>query len=108
MQPPTKAHVLILASLCAAACTQQPADPPPPQSVAPVDPLLRSPEVQAAIRRAMTTGTNQRWEEGGLSGYAVPSASARADGCRTVRWTVDQRPEMPLSTVNACDAGARR
>jgi hypothetical protein len=68
------------------------------------NPLLGRPAVQDAIRRALKTGENQRWEDGGLSGYAVPSLTALANGCRTVRYTVDQRPDEPMMMINACDA----
>ena len=60
--------------------------------------------VQDAIHRALTTGQNQRWQDGGLSGYAVPSLTPLPNGCRTVRYTVDQRPDAPMMTINACDA----
>ena len=66
--------------------------------------LLRRQAVQDAIHRALTTGQNQRWQDGGLSGYAVPSLTPLPNGCRTVRYTVDQRPDAPMMTINACDA----
>jgi hypothetical protein len=73
------------------------------------NPLLGKAAVQEAIRLALKTGQNQRWEDGGLSGYAVPSLTTMANGCRTVRYTVDQRPDEPVMTINACDAsGAGR
>jgi hypothetical protein len=28
-----------------------------------------------------------------------------ANGCRTIRYTIDQQPDAPPMTINACDAG---
>jgi hypothetical protein len=81
-----------------------PAAAPPPVTTTSSNPLLAKAAVQEAIHRALTTGQNQRWEDGGLSGYAVPGETVQANGCRTVRYTVDQRPDEPMMTVNACDA----
>lgn len=66
---------------------------------------LRSAAVQAAIHRALRTGQNQRWQDGTWSGYAVPSLATMENGCRTIRYTIDQRPDAPPMTINACDAG---
>ncbi|WP_420138202.1 hypothetical protein [Sphingomonas sp.] len=66
---------------------------------------LQSPEVKDAIHRALTTGQDQRWQDGAWSGYAVPSRETLANGCRTVRYTIDQQPNAPAATINACDAG---
>jgi hypothetical protein len=74
------------------------------QVVAGVAPL-RSAAVQAAIHRALRTGRNQRWQDGSRSGYAVPSLATMANGCRTIRYTIDQQPDAPPMTINACDAG---
>lgn len=85
----------------------QPAAPaavPPPVATTSSNPLLGKAAVQEAIHRALTTGQNQRWEDAGLSGYAVPGETVQANGCRTVRYTVDQQPDAPMMTVNACDA----
>ena len=65
--------------------------------------LLRSAAVKDAIHRALTTGKAQRWADGALSGYAVPSVESLPNGCRTVRYTVDQRPDAPMMTINACE-----
>ncbi len=65
---------------------------------------LRSAAVQAAIHRALRTGQNQRWQDGTRSGYAVPSLATLANGCRTIRYTIDQQPDAPPMTINACDA----
>ena len=65
---------------------------------------LRSTAVQAAIHRALRTGENQRWQDGARSGYAVPSLATLANGCRTIRYTIDQEPAAPPMTINACDA----
>ena len=65
---------------------------------------LQSQPVKDAIYRAMKTGQTQRWQDGKLSGYAVPSPTAAANGCRAVRYTVDQRPEVPFESINACSA----
>ena len=64
---------------------------------------LRSAEVQAAIHRALRTRQNQRWQDGPWSGYAVPSIEALPNGCRTIRYTIDQQPDAPATTINACD-----
>jgi hypothetical protein len=63
---------------------------------------LRSQEVKDAIYRALRSGETQRWQDGKLSGYAVPSGTTAANGCRAVRYTVDQRPEVPFESINAC------
>ena len=63
---------------------------------------LRSQQVKDAIYRALRTGNTQRWQDGKLSGYAVPSKTTGANGCRAVRYTVDQRPEVPFESINAC------
>jgi hypothetical protein len=63
---------------------------------------LRSQPVKDAIYRALRSGQTQRWQDGKLSGYAVPSATTGANGCRAVRYTVDQRPELPFESINAC------
>jgi len=63
---------------------------------------LRSQPVKDAIYRALRSGQTQRWQDGKLSGYAVPSATTAANGCRAVRYTVDQRPEVPFESINAC------
>lgn len=76
----------------------------PAAAPAPLNPLLGRAPVKEAIYRALKTGQNQRWQDGDLSGYAVPSVDTLANGCRTVRYTVDQRPDDPAMTINACDA----
>jgi hypothetical protein len=63
---------------------------------------LRSQPVKDAIYRALRSGQPQRWQDGKLSGYAVPSLTTGANGCRAVRYTVDQRPEVPFESINAC------
>ncbi len=72
------------------------------------DPLrfqpLRSAAVKDAIHRALRTGRTQRWSDGALTGYAVPSAATDANGCRAVRYTVDQRIGAAPEAINACDA----
>jgi len=73
----------------------------PPNSL--LNPLLRSQALQDAIHRALTTGQNQRWQDGKKSGYAVPSQELLPNGCRTIRYTVDQQPDAPMMTINACD-----
>jgi hypothetical protein len=65
---------------------------------------LQSQAVKDAIYRAMKTGETQRWQDGKLSGYAVPSATPGPNGCRAVRYTVDQRPQVPFESINACSA----
>jgi hypothetical protein len=71
------------------------------------NPLLGKVAVQEAIRLALKTGQNQRWEDGGLSGYAVPSLTTMANGCRTVRYTVDQRPDDPMMTIRQPQSPSR-
>ena len=66
---------------------------------------LGSTAVKDAIHRAMRTGETQRWSDAGLSGYAVPSPTADARGCRTVRYTIDQQPARTFPIITACDAG---
>ena len=63
---------------------------------------LQSQQVKDAIYQALKTGQTQRWQDGKLSGYAVPSATTGANGCRAVRYTVDQRPDIPYESINAC------
>jgi len=99
-------------SLVAARSVSAPAvvAPVPPASVtlpltgpggfAPLD----SQAVKNAIHRALVTGTTQRWQDGALSGYAVPSTTAGANGCRAVRYTIDQQPDTPYGSITACDA----
>jgi hypothetical protein len=65
--------------------------------------LLRSAALKDAIHRALTSGKAERWADGALSGYAVPSLESLPNGCRTVRYTVDQRPDAPMMTINACE-----
>lgn len=65
---------------------------------------LQSNEVKDAIHRALVTGETQRWQDGARSGYAVPSSAADKNGCRAVRYTVDQRPEIPFESITACEA----
>jgi hypothetical protein len=72
------------------------------------DPLLfiplQSQPVKDAIHGALVTGQTQRWQDGKLSGYAVPSQSTGANGCRAVRYTVDQRPSGNFESITACSA----
>lgn len=72
------------------------------------DPLafapLQSVPVKDAIHRALRSGQTQRWQDGALSGYAVPSQTTGQNGCRSVRYTVDQRPAGQFETITACDA----
>ena len=65
---------------------------------------LGSAQVKDAIHRALVTGETQRWQDGSWSGYAVPSQATLANGCRTIRYTIDQQPDAPPATINACDA----
>lgn len=64
---------------------------------------LQSDAVKDAMHRALKTGQTQRWEDAGLSGYAVPGPPGK-NGCRAIRYTVDQRPEVPFESITACEA----
>jgi hypothetical protein len=82
------------------------APPPPPPVVGPHGFIpLQSQAVKDAIHMALSTGQTQRWSNGDLAGYAVPSTTTDAHGCRTVRYTIDQQPDAPAQTITACDAG---
>ena len=84
---------------------------PPAPSVATPPPLvgpggfapLQSQAVKDAIHRALVTGTTQRWQDGMLSGYAVPSLTTGANGCRAIRYTIDQQAGA-YGSITACDA----
>ena len=78
---------------------QPPGDAANPRAFTP----LRSAQVKDALYRAMKTGETQRWQDGGLSGYAVPSVAKGIYGCRAVRYTIDQLPLDTPQTVNACE-----
>lgn len=96
------------------------APPAPPEPIA-SDPVAAAPQapptladaatfqplgsnaVKAAIHRALRTGQTQRWQDGALGGYAVPSTTTDAHGCRAVRYTVDQRRDAPPQSINACE-----
>lgn len=58
--------------------------------------------VQSAMRQAFQTGENQRWKIGDLSGYAVPSP-ASSDGCRNIRYSVDQESGREFPAVRICE-----
>ncbi|MDB5683060.1 MAG: hypothetical protein JWM75_758 [Sphingomonas bacterium] len=68
---------------------------------------LQSGKVKDAIYQALKTGQTQRWQDGALSGYAVPSQTTGANGCRAVRYTVDQRQGATYESITACDATPR-
>lgn len=88
-----------------AGTTMPPADDTPQDTSDPARfQPLRSPAVKDAIHQALRTGRTQRWADGALSGYAVPSAATDANGCRAVRYTVDQRVGAAPESINACDA----
>ncbi len=87
--------------------TVAPAEPTPPPLVGPGGFVpLESQAVKDAIHHALSTGTTQRWQDGALSGYAVPSLTTGANGCRAVRYTIDQMPGAPYGSITACDASA--
>jgi hypothetical protein len=65
---------------------------------------LGSQPVKDAIHRALDTGETQRWADAGLTGYAVPSKTSDAHGCRAVRYTIDQQPDRTFPVITACDA----
>ena len=90
----------------AAPATPQTTPTPPligPDGFAP----LQSQAVKDAIHRALATGATQRWQDGKLGGYAVPSLTTGANGCRAVRYTIDQMPDASYGSITACDASAR-
>jgi len=93
----------------AAANNQTAPEPPTANVAAPADSggvnPLGSQAVKDAIHRALRTGQTQRWSDAGLSGYAVPSPTADARGCRTIRYTIDQQPARSFPVITACDAG---
>lgn len=62
---------------------------------------LKSAAVKEAIYRAMASGEAQRWQDGTLTGYAVPGAQGWK-GCRAVRFTIDQVPDAAPGQINAC------
>ena len=64
---------------------------------------LQSGAVKDAIHRALRSGQTQRWADGELSGYAVPSETSLANGCRAIRYTIDQQPEVPYRSLTACE-----
>lgn len=64
---------------------------------------LQSDAVKGAIHRALRTGETQRWADANLSGYAVPSKASLANGCRAIRYTIDQQPEVPYRSITACE-----
>jgi hypothetical protein len=109
---PMRARLIACLSFAAlAACSQHEpeptnaAAPAAAQNAAPADFVpLQSAPVKDAIHRALRTGQTQRWQDGKLSGYAVPSAAFGPQGCRAVRYTVDQRPVPAYESVTACDA----
>jgi hypothetical protein len=85
--------------------------PAAPEAPPPVGPggfvPLQSQAVKDAIHRALVSGATQRWQDGALSGYAVPSVTAGANGCRAIRYTIDQTPGA-YGSITACDASAPR
>ncbi|MBV9840660.1 MAG: hypothetical protein JOY99_03835 [Sphingomonadaceae bacterium] len=85
----------------AARAPEGPAPPPFAGDPATFVPLQSQP-VKDAIYRAMTSGDAQRWQDGAVSGYAVPSKTTGAYGCRAVTYTVDQLRDAPPATINAC------
>ncbi len=75
---------------------------PPPAGSGGFQPL-QSDQVKDAMHRALRSGETQRWQDGAFSGYAVPGPTG-ANGCRAIRYTVDQRPEVPFESITACEA----
>ncbi|WBO23317.1 hypothetical protein [Sphingomonas abietis] len=86
-----------------ATSTPTPNPTPPTLADAATFAPLGSNAVKDAIHRALRTGQTQRWQDGELSGYAVPSTTADAHGCRTVRYTVDQLRDAAPRSINACE-----
>jgi cobalamin biosynthesis protein CbiD len=67
---------------------------------------LQSDAVKDAMHRALSSGETQRWQDGAFSGYAVPGPVG-ANGCRAIRYTVDQRPEVPFESITACEGNPK-
>ncbi len=64
---------------------------------------LQSDAVKDAMHRALRTGQTQRLQDGKFSGYAVPGPTGK-NGCRAIRYTIDQCPEVPFESIPACEA----
>lgn len=56
---------------------------------------------QSASLKAFQSGRPERWKDGELKGWAVPSNDVVA-GCRTVTFTVDTDPNHPSSPQKVC------
>lgn len=76
----------------------------------PVDPLpmaaqpspSASSEIKSAMRDAFESGNTVRWESDDSKGYAVPSAIEAQTRCRTVYYSVDDRPGWTSSPETIC------
>lgn len=103
--------ILAITLVLAGCGSGKPAEPPVANQETPSTPdptafqPLQSDAVKDAMHRALTTGETQRWEDAGLSGYAVPGPAGK-NGCRAIRYTVDQRPAGNFESITACEAGA--
>jgi hypothetical protein len=63
--------------------------------------LASDPIVRGAIDEAFRIGGTVRWESQGLRGYAVAS-TANSEGCRQVRYSVDNRPADEFPNIKIC------
>lgn len=66
-----------------------------------IDDPGRRAAVREAVQKAFSSGETQRWEDGGLKGYAVAS-SPSTDGCRNISYSVDSLPDAQFPPVKVC------
>lgn len=92
--PETAAAVVKPPVLPVAAPPAEPAAPPPAAPAAPEPAALDTLEaVKGAFAKALDSGSAERWEEAGLSGYVIvgPPAVAGEEVCRNVAVWLDRK-----------------